>query len=267
MNDYPTYQTGDQTDNQSKGLSLSLNSPGTLRFVQGEEPVNPKDLEVDNATIAGVVDYVRKRADEIKNRKEECHVQYDVDGARITLFVGEGGPRRDVSGFYLPSAVIEGKAHYSEDYGTVCQIMKGSHRPHDLAMKLRDLPYLFSDAVAYTDVVNTLRNMDIQVNKLVRDTSSDLGAREKGFRTTIESGAADCAWSWQVPIFVGSEPIKIPVTIIYDVDDATAGVLCKVFQPRMRIYEREGAMRIMTQALADITLATDGRIPLIEVAQ
>lgn len=243
----------------------SLGAPGEYRVMKGIAPIDPQDLVV-NATLDGLVSFIAVRKANILERKHETHIQVSPKESSITLFIGEFNGYRKEGGDYVPQTQVYGSSAFTDDQKTVKGIMSGKHRPHELAMKLRELPHLFVDEASWKETVNTLRNLSLKVSKAVKDTSNeDTGEREKAVKLVIESGAVAVEWNWKYAIYEGTDPVVVPVKVLYEADESMSGVYASVFNPRKILQERKALEDMLANTIKQIRIVLGDTIPIVQV--
>lgn len=203
---------------------INLGHPGIYRLLTSEEPkglVDHKDLIIDNATMQGLVNFVEVRKDAILYRKAQTHLMVESRKSEITLTVGEhGGLKMPGDVNYRPRVVITAKAELSADFKEVMEYLGNTHpSAHDLAMEFRQKEYLFENRQEWARVVGKLRDTNLKINTIKKETSSDAGERENRMRTEITEGQLDLRWNFRVPIYEGQEPVLIEALAIWEVQD------------------------------------------------
>lgn len=242
-----------------------LGRPGDYRVMKGIAPIDRQDLTV-NATLAGLVNFIAVRKDNILDRANEAHIKVSTGEKSVSLTIGEFNGYREEGGSYVPQTVIYGSSAFTDDQKTVKVIMSGKHSPHELAMKLRDLPHLFADEASWKEAVSTLRSLSLKVSKAVKDTSNeDTGEREKAVKLVIESGAVAVEWNWKYAIYEGTDPVTVPVKVLYEADESMSGVYASVFNPRKVLQERKALEDMLANTVTEIRKVLGNAIPIIEV--
>lgn len=244
----------------------SLGSPGEYRVTKGIAPIEHKDYVNEKATFAGLLEFVKVRKSQIVSRKHETHFDVNSRAFAISLVIGEHGGQRVEGGTYLPTVHIHGSSKFTVDHSTVTAIMSMSHRPHELALKLRELPHLFSDEASWADTVAKLRNLSLVVSKTIKDTSNeDTGEREKALKLVIESGTVALEWKWRYTIYEGTDPVDVPVRVLYEADENMSGVLARVFNPRKVLQERKALEELLAKTVASIREVLGDAIPIVQL--
>lgn len=210
-------------DNENKGFSFHTN--GEHRMVFGEKVLGLKDsvdLNIGNATMEGLENFVRSRQAYITGRKDETHMLLNTRASSVTLVIGEHGQRKLVGeNNTTPTISIKAKSHLSDEYKEVLEVMHvdGHESPRELAEFLRQRPYLFASVDECVRVVKALKNTSLKIGRIKKDTESDGGEREKQLKTTIEDGQIDLGWTFTIPIFEGTGNETIPVRARFEVNE------------------------------------------------
>lgn len=203
---------------------LSFSECGTHRLLYTEEPQNLKDSEdmvIPSATMKGLANFVRARKDAILARTHETNFLVETRMSQIALTVGEHGGRKGLSDTdRVTATIVVAKSDRTDDFNTVLRYVKKAHpNAHDLAMEFRKLPHLFENETEWARVVGELRNTNVKIQKIYKDTSVDAESREKRMLVEITEGKLDLLWHFYVPFFEGEERQYIPVRAIYEVCD------------------------------------------------
>lgn len=207
-----------------KDQGINLGQPGIYRLLTSEGPkglVDHKDLIINNATMQGLVNFVEVRKDAILHRKAEAHLMVESRKSEITMTVSEhGGLKMPGDVNYRPRVVITAKAELSDDFKEVMKYLGTTHlSAHELAMDFRQKEYLFENRQEWARVVGKLRDTNLKINTIKKETSSDAGERESRMRKEITEGQLDLQWNFRVPIYEGQEPVLIEARAIWEVQD------------------------------------------------
>lgn len=252
-------------DETNEGLALS-GGPGTYLFLQNEQEVRKKDLSVPKATMPGLVNYVKSRAEIIKANKDATHFQINKRKAKMALLLGEFGGFRSGEAAYQPCTTITATAKFSEDYIKARGFMKTHASAHNLAMELRELPHLFSSNHDYLNAVSEFRTMAITLKKVLEDTSNDAGMREKRIKLTFEDGIKAIKWAWSVAIYEGEEKQTIPVDVLYEANESMNGVNIRLVNFDLANIERAALDAMLARTIKEIEGALgDGVVPMLYV--
>jgi hypothetical protein len=239
---------------------------GNYRVMKWVKPIEKADWDDSSLTLAGMVNFIQVRKDQILARKDEAHIMVSSKRSSITLVIGEHGGQRVEGGTYVPSVVLTGTNTFTEDQKTVAAIMAGNHRPHELALKLRELPHLFSDEASWADAVKKLRSLNLMVSKAIKDTSNeDTGEQEKAIKLVIDSGTVEVTWNWRYAIYEGTDPVEVPVRVLYEADENMSGVFARVFNPRKVQQERKALEDMLASTVADIKAVLGDNLPIIRI--
>ena len=244
-----------------KGLSLNFSENGEHRLVIGEKIEGLKDsdnLNIQAATMSGLINFVQDRNEEINARVNESHLQVDVAKGTILLTVGEHGKRKLVGDLdATPQITILGSSKNSEDYRLVKSLMKasGHGNSHELAMSLRGNAHIFESVAECGRVVTALRNFEVTIQSVRKETSEDNRSREKRMSAVITEGAPDLTWNWKVELFEGETPVLIPVRAIYEVQSNMIDVHVVILDATgqgLTLLERLARRDLMEQAASTI---------------
>lgn len=243
----------------------SLGRPGIYRVITGEPIIHRKDWRDDSLTLNGLLEFIKVRKDQILSRNDETHICVDPKSSSITLVEGEhGGMYTDTSILYTPTVTLTGSSAFTQDRNDVAAIMAGLHRPHELGMKLRELPHLFADEASWADAVKKLRSLNLKISKAVKDTSSDeTGEREKAIHMVIESGAVAIEWSWEYRIYEGTPLVTVPVRLLYEADESMSGIYARVHNPRKVMQERQALEDMLNATVSEIRKVLGNAVPII----
>jgi hypothetical protein len=254
---------------------LSMAAPGEYRFVTGEKPhVNHSQgtVTITNATMEGLENFVLSRKDYIKQRLGETHMRLDTRKSEVTLFVGEAGARKlaidlDVT----PQYIIKASSKLSGDFNEVMEAMDpdGHESPRELAEFFRLRPYLFPDVNECIRVVKELKNTQVRIMRIKKDTESDGGEREKQLKTNIEDGQINIAWNFEVPIFEGLAKTTIPVLARFEVNEDLSDVNVVVLDASgvgVRTMRRETERQQMIDCIQSVeNILGQHSIPMVYV--
>lgn len=199
-----------------------MGRPGQYYFKEGEETIHHEDLSIPECTLSGLVEYIRVRKDAILT----CNKPLEDDGAHITfqptaglvkMVLREHGSSNHNSDLRrTPSTLITASVRQTEDAIEVHRMLEWSGTVHELAIKLRKLRHLFKDGVAHKELVNTLRGVQHKVERIIDDTSNDLGARKKGYEEEIIN-AKPIEFEMTYPFYEGEKPMSVTMEVIYQV--------------------------------------------------
>jgi hypothetical protein len=209
---------------------LRFNQAGTHRLIIGEELpkdlATKKDLSINNATMKGLVNFIRSRASDILVRKASSHITVATRKSEITLVVGEhGGVRLEGENDRTPQITVRGSQKFSDDYNSVVALMGKKHPdPHQLGTDLRRMPHLFASVVDLAALVKKLRDCNVKIGLLKKDRTLDETSREQQMEAFLEDGKLDHEFNFLVPIFEGEERVVIPARAIYQVNEDFNGV-------------------------------------------
>lgn len=214
--------TSEQIEVLKGGLQFS--EPGTHRLLFTEEPIGMQcssDLIIRNVTFRGLMNFAQARKGAILKRKKEAHIQADTRNSTISLIVGEHGGRKTPKDYdRVPQLYLSARAIRHEDFSRVLNLLEDSHpSAHDLAMDLRTRPYLFENEQEWMRVVGALRNTNLKIQKIRKETSDDAGMREKRMQVEVTEGGLDLTWNFSAPVFQGEDRRLIPVRAIWEVQD------------------------------------------------
>lgn len=248
----------------SHGPSLE-GGEGTYRFLQTEEEIMRGDLSIGNATFEGLVDFITSRNDVIIAAKDRCHLRVDTRNTSITLYMEEHGGHRHGLEEYVPSTTITASAAFSKNYAKAKALMITHRSPHDLFEKLREVPHLFNDAAQHADVLKVFRSVTFKLKKLLADTSTDSGEREKSLKLQFEEQPDAAEWQWLVPIYEGGEAELITVKTLYEANEAMNGVNIRLVNWQLEDIETQAAKSMLTKALQHIRNRLGSNIPFVFV--
>lgn len=242
----------------------SLGRPGKYRVMTGEPIIHRKDWRDDTLTLNGLLEFIKVRKEQILSRSPETHICVDPKSSSITFVEGEHGGMADQATRYTPTVVLTGSSTFTQDRNDVAAIMSGLHRPHELGMKLRELPHLFADEASWADAVKNLRSLTLKISKAVKDTSSDeTGEREKAIHLVIENGAVAIEWSWEYRIYEGTPLVTVPVRLLYEADESMSGIYVRVHNPRKVMQERQALEDMLNDTVAEIRKVLGDAVPII----
>lgn len=242
----------DTKDTIKNGLSFNTN--GEHRLVIGEAPKEiafSKDVELNDLTMTGLVNFVKARKEAILARKGETHFEVESRSASITLVVGEHGGRKLLEDKdRVPSLTLSAEAQFSDDYEKVCAYMGKTHRSaHTLAMDFRKLPHLFENTSEWQRVFNALRKTDLRIEKIQKETSEDRGAREQRLSAEVTDGQLDLSWNFFVPIYEGEEKSLVTAKALWEVQ-SDFSVAVVLLGTDFKQQQRE-ALKAMTKRTID----------------
>jgi len=234
-----------------KGVSLS-GSPGVYRYLTTEEEEKRTDLVIENVSFQGLLNFVTARKEEIIAAKSESHLRINTRTASATLDINEQGGYRHGDAAYKPSLTLEAKSSFSKRYNKAKALMTTHSSPHDLFEKLREVPFLFNDAQEHTKVLQAFRSLVISVKKLVEDTSSDSGERKKRLEMSFNEQPPEISWKWLVPVYENTDPIAIPVSVLFEANSAMNGVNIRLVNWGLEEIEDKEAKAILETSVANI---------------
>lgn len=257
------------------GKGLAFNHAGEHRMVFGEKPneiMSQGTVSVLNATMEGLANFVRSRQDYIKTRLVETSMLLNTRKTEVTLRVGEAGPRKAASEKDItPQYVIKASSKLNGDFREVQEAMdpEGHESPRELAEYFRIRPYLFSTVEECIRVVKALKNTDVTVKRIKRDTETDGGEREKQMKATIEEGQINIAWQFYVPFFEGQARQYIPVRARFEVNEDLSDVNVVVLDDSgvgVRTMKRDFERELMTKCIESVeAILGVNSIPMIYV--
>ena len=246
-----------------------MGAPGTYHVVSGEPSVARKDLHITNATFAGLVDFVKVRKDEILDQVfvADAHITVRESTQTIELVMGEHGGFRDNEqrgqpASYVPSNKVTAVAKFSDDHNTVTALLSGKYEADKLAMKMRGLRHLFASKTDHENLVKVLRNTQHKVERIVENTSNDLGARKKSFDENIVN-AEVIAFELKYAIHEGEEPRNVLVEVVYSIEGGS--VLLSLLSTDLELDTREAVKMMITRTLAEIVKVTGEALPIIRL--
>lgn len=250
---------------------LSFNQAGEHRLVIGEKPIGIKDsedVEITNATMNGLLNFVISRKDDILQRAKESHFLVESRESKITLVVGEKGGRKLVGDAdRTPVFTIIASSQFSDDYEEVKKYMGRAHpSAHELAMTFRERSHLFENDLEWARVVRALRDTSVKVNKIQKETSADAGLRETRLNAEITDGQLDLEWNFHVSIYEGEAPELIRAKAIWEVQEDHSTVKLILLNNGLVLQERAAlkAMTARTIAALTQTLGQDA-LPMLYV--
>jgi len=256
----------------TKRVSLE-GGEGTYRFLTTEEPMgltDSVDLNYQNLTMPGLVNFVRARAEQIKARAGETNITVNTRTGKTELTIGEHGGRKSLTDLdRVAQKNLTAEVKFSDDYSEVRKYAGKSHRSaHDLAMIFRTMPHIFESESDWKRVVTNLRSTHLKVEKVRQESSSDeTGNRENAMTAKITDGQLDLVWSFLVPIYEGEEKTKVEVKAIWEVQsDFTVQVVLLSVGKGFTERERE-ALKVMTERTRKEieTVLGENTIPFIYV--
>lgn len=260
----------------NQATKLRFGQAGEHRMVYGEKPMHVAPREIKNATLNGIVEYVRSNANDLKERAASCYFEVDNGNSCIELFVNEGDNVTDKEGHCSQGATISGAAKLSRDAEYVLGLLTKSHDDlHALAMSLRNNPQVFPSLSTYKDTVAKLRNVRVSVTKMAQEVSSDAGDRQSQFEQKVNNATElEFGWTFTFPLFEGETNIDVPVSMLYDASRSVMGVSARMFCVDLADRIRKERKRVMDAAIAKMAMAlgtTDGAegpdlIPFVEVS-
>lgn len=223
---------------------------GTYRYLTIEQPIARKDLTVEGATINGLLAFIRSRKESIIAKKDEAHITTSAAEGTIALIINEHGGYRE-GGAYEPCTRVNAKLVESNDFARVKSIIGTTFRsPHDAFETLRTVPHLFQSADEHAETLKALRSQTFGLRKLIADTSSDTGEREKRLRLTFEEQPPRIAFSFFVAIHTGEIPTEIEVEALYEANAELNGVNLKLVN-----YRLDGTVQKAREAALHLSLA------------
>lgn len=251
----------------SKGLCLSNhNEESEFRLLVGNDRVQERDLIISNATLQGLGNFVSVRKDDIIKRSAASHLIVDTRNSQIDLVLQEHGGQDDMDGTYKPSTKITGSSKFTNDRNTVKELMNSRMKPHDMAMKLRDLPHLFNSEEEWKKAVGTLRNINSVIEKTVKDSSNeDTGEREKRLHLVIKDGCPALEWTWKYAIYEGEAEDLVACRVLYEANDHMSGVNIALTNFDFERQERKALKKMMDNTIAFIMSFIGNALPVVYV--
>jgi hypothetical protein len=236
---------------QDNKVSLS-GGGGTYRFLRSEKSINAQDLIIENATFTGLTNYVKSRKEWLKMLAGETMFRVNMREANVSLHVLEYGGSRHGDDPYMPSTTIHALAKHSDHYKEVKGFMKTHAAAHELAMALRECPYLFNSAEEYTAAVGAFRSMSHTISKVIADTSTDDGSRKKKLELAIDGSKDNIEWEWNVSVYEGGPKQLIKVKTMYEANDSMNGVNIRLVNFELKDIERKAVEKMVEGLLVDI---------------
>lgn len=213
--------------NEIKHLRLD-GGPGEYKFTELQPPIHREEFLIDGVTFAGLLSYVEARKVQILARKHESHVVCDETTGIIRLTIGEYGSYTGSDGVVTPYTDVEAAAALSRDFAKVKALFTTYRSPHDLFEKLREVPHLFSDAGEHASAMQALRGTTIKLRKMLADTSSDKGEREKSLKLAFDEQPPEVSWRFLVPIIAGTDPVEVAASVLWEANSEMNGVNVRV---------------------------------------
>lgn len=250
---------------------LSFNQAGEHRLVIGEKVLgltDSKDVVIENATMNGLLNFVVSRKDDILQRAKESHFLVESRESKITLVVGEKGGRKLVGDpDRTAQFTVTASSQFSDDYEEVKNYMGRAHpSAHDLAMAFRERSHLFENDAEWARVVRALRDTNVKVNKIQKETSADAGLRETRLNAEITEGQLDLEWNFRVAIYEGEEPELVRAKAIWEVQEDHSTVKLILLNNGLVLQER-AALKAMTERTIKALTQTLGQdaLPMLYV--
>lgn len=250
-----------------RGLSLSNNGTGTdFRLLLGKDRVQEKDLNISNATLKGLENFVAIRKADITKRAAASHLIVDTRNSKIDLVLQEHGGQDDAQGTYKPATKVTGSSKFTADRNTVKELMNSRMKPHDLAMRLRDLPHLFNSEEEWKKAVGTLRSINSVVEKTVKDTSNeDTGEREKRLLLVIKDGCPPLEWTWKYAIYEGEAEEPVACRVLYEANDHMSGVNIALTNFDFERQERKALKTMMDNTVKALKDSIGNVLPVVYI--
>lgn len=240
-----------------------------FRLLIGRDRKNESDLNIEDATLQGLVNFVQVRATDIKGEDEARRSHFVVDTRRssIVLVQGEHGGSDNEEGKYLPVKRVTGSSKFTNDRNTVNKLMSSaSNAPHDLALQLRELPHLFSSEEDWKKAVGTLRGLKVVVEKTMKDTSNeDTGEREKRLHLVIKEGCPPLEWKWRYAIYEGQPEEEVFCRVLYEVNSTMSGVNIMLTNFERERQERAALKKMMDKTITELKAAVGESLPFVYV--
>lgn len=149
---------------------------------------------------------------------------------------------------------------------TVKELMNSRMKPHDMAMKLRDLPHLFNSEEEWKKAVGTLRNINSVIEKTVKDSSNeDTGEREKRLHLVIKDGCPSLEWTWKYAIYEGQEEEPVACRVLYEANDHMSGVNIALTNFDFERQERKALKKMMDETITYIRSFIGNALPCVYV--
>jgi len=225
---------------------------GVYRYLTTEEPIARKDLTIKGATFAGLLAYIRSRKEVILALKDETHITANAATGDVVLCIHEHGGYRE-GGDYVPETRINAALEQSADFTRVRTIVNTTFRsPHDAFEVLRQVPHLFAWADEHAETLKALRSQTFSLRKLIADTSSDSGEREKRLRLSFEEQPPRIAFRFLVPIHNGEDRVEIEVDALYEANAELNGVNLKLVNYRLDGIVQAAREASLRKAITDI---------------
>lgn len=256
-----------QLPRQDSAMGGHFEGPGTyiLHQVQGEESIPLKDMYVP-CTYKGLVAYVNTRKKDllIKNQPAKCmgvNITMQPRTNTITLNVFEHGGMKGVGMDYWPSAVVEGKAQFSEDHKTVTDLLRGDYTFEGLAKKIRTLRHLFATRTEWEKVYLALRNTQVKISTIMENTGNDqTGERKKQMHSKVvdEESNPPIEWNFFYSIFEGEDPVNM---LVQENRELTAtGVSVKLAAFDFTQIERDMSKKMMENTVTELQKALPSEV-------
>jgi hypothetical protein len=237
--------------------------PGDYTIEVKPEPVFKNNFEIDGATLGGMVNFVRSRSSVIIGRAHETSLLCDEDSGQLHLVIGENG-RFTNSGNMEVSTHVSAVASLSRNFMRAKALFSTYTSPHDLFLKLREVPHLFADAGEHASVLNTLRNTTINLRKMLKDTSSDNAEREKTLKVAFEEHPPEVSWKFRVPIIEGADTSDITASVLWEANSEINGINLRVVNFSLDGLVERSIKQAMEQTVKDINdILGENTIPVV----
>lgn len=230
--------------NEIRTLHLE-GGPGGYTFAELPPPIHREDSIINSVTFAGLLSYVEARKAQILARKHESHVICNETTGTIMLTIGEHGSYTDTYGVVVPPAEVYAGAAFSGDFAKVKALFTTYRSPHDLFERIREVPHLFADAGEHATAMQALRGTTIKLRKMLADTSSDKGEREKSLKLAFEEQPPEVSWRFLAPIIAGTSPVEIAAHVLWEANSELNGVNVRVVNFSLQGIEAKAKMDAM----------------------
>jgi hypothetical protein len=191
--------------------------------------------EVQDINIYGTIDaplrFIKNRKNEPSFVVNESHVTVNKEAGSIALFVFEHCTHSDIIG---------GKITISEKVNSFDLQSEKYRSPEDTANFLRKKKHFFDSEAEYTNIFTSLRTFRAKVEQQIAQIKDDTGNYEQKRIQAVEHNIPK-TFTIRVPIFTGTDPVKVEVEILVskslDVALFSTDLMQKIDQMRDEIVD------------------------------
>lgn len=254
----------ENTANNNQGVQLGR--PGVYRLLHTDEEIKRQDRELKNLTFVGLHNLVSARAETLNPKTDSFEV--NMQACMIKLNINECGGHRFDNAPYSPKQTYTANCVKTSEATTVDQVINKAMSSEFLVRFFKNIPHLFvGGEQACKDVLKALRNVNVEVANVLKQTGDDIGQRTKEFAAKFVDRPSETNFSMRYAIYQGEADQDIAFSLSFELNEAGNGVEVWVRNPMMPHTERDARKKMMDMAIKEIMAAAGKNCPPLVFVQ